>query len=1038
MNTSRPFAVRALAVILAFALWLPGPAAAQSMVEKGNVTGGNVSGHVFGAALTAPLNVKLGDMNLRLKLNAGTLQNLSVTPIVKTTPEQALIMPQSVAAHPVMEILNRLQSAGVQLPDTANTPADAARLVAAAQTLPEGPARDKLLALAQAITAPKGGSESISKVYDNGAKPEAGVNAVAAKAGIWEKLANFPVLRKSRYIQNQADKRKPLSQPADPKNFELSVEQMRWTPSSEQLPASTKEVAIGEHRIVGQDAALKALRFGMKMPGGNYNLFVSGPNGTGRASAVKAILAEVAPAMPTPNDLVAVTNFADEDQPQILELAPGKGAVFQKAVATFFKMAEATLPQVLGSEGQVGEVKASLEAKLQATVKARQKAFDAEVAKIKVGRFGMMVKMVKGEDGVQISIVPTLDGKAVKPEEIDAQIKAGKMTQDEWDSALAAMQEKAQPVLENLQAMMQKNQEDLQKVQEQINGLVNKVIAVVMQELAKPLLVAADGSPEAQVFVVNMIKRVMANIGMFLPQDKAADPNSIHPLNAANPEDLARVSVLADNSAGKGAPVVWEEHPTYENLFGSADANVRSIIVPGAGLIKGKGMGGPTLTGGSFLKANGGFLVLDAMAVLRQPGAWQTLMHAVRTGQAEITEGGLKGLATMEGGKYYVPSKVKVVLLGSPMIKMMLREHDEDFANGFNASAEFESELPINAESISGYIEFLKSSVVKSAGAIMDLARDAISAVLEQSARLVGSNQKLTAQFGALYGLLREASFFAKESGRQEIAAADIATALSARTDREEGYIKHYMEYYFKNIMHVETSGAVVGQINALSVLGHSFGVPARETVTVIPAAGRGGEEDLDVNIGWTGPTYKAGAEESNSFILETFAKDSKGRSRPFPAIMRVKHEQLSGGIDGDSSTSTRIYAMLSALSGVPIKQTFAVTGSADQKGNLQAIGGVNFKIEGFYALCKARGLTGDQGVIIPTTNVEDLQLSAEVVQAVKEGKFHIYAVNHVSEGIQILTGVPYEPKAGERRMGLTIKEKIETRLEEMRASAKN
>jgi predicted ATP-dependent protease len=409
-------------------------------------------------------------------------------------------------------------------------------------------------------------------------------------------------------------------------------------------------------------------------------------------------------------------------------------------------------------------------------------------------------------------------------------------------------------------------------------------------------------------------------------------------------------------------------------------------------------------------------LVLNAAEALQEPGAWKALMHAVRSGQAEITEGGLEGLATLKGTKYYVPGKVKVVLLGSPMIKMLLEKHDDAFAGNFNATAEFESNLPITEDTVASYVEFIKHAVLGSAGQILDLTRDAIASSLAYCARLVDSHQKLSSQFGALFGLLREATFWAKEAGRAEVTAADIAASLAARQEREEGYRKHVINNYLSDLLHVATSGSEVGQINGLAVMG-SFGVPARITVTA--SAGAPGMVSVDRDAGSTGKSFVKALGVVEGFLRHNFAQ-----KKPISAHIRISFEQNYGGIDGDSATSTEIYAILSRLSGVSIQQNFAVTGSADQFGNVQVIGGVNHKIEGFFALCQARGLTGDQGIVIPAGNVGDLQLDAEVVQAVQAGKFHIYAVSHVSQGLEILTGVAYKE----------ILRKAEARLDALRS----
>jgi predicted ATP-dependent protease len=626
------------------------------------------------------------------------------------------------------------------------------------------------------------------------------------------------------------------------------------------------------------------------------------------------------------------------------------------------------------------------------------------IAEVSIGRFGLSVKLGKTQQGtLAAQVALTLDGQP-----IDEKIAAEKGMAEAYASAAAQAEEMAQPFVQQMVALLKQVAAEEQELEKRLENIDSMVVGqFVKRSAAQPLMQLVEGNQRAEYYVAAMAEYATQHYQDFMPQTDNADKY--------------RVNLFVDNAGAKGAPVIWEDNPSYENLFGMAAPGQAAMAAPGMGMLM--GMGGPAkarnpeFVPGSFHKANGGFLIVDAMALLQQPAAWPALMQAVRTGMAEITEGGLEGKASMKGRQYQVPARVKIILLGSPMLKSMLREHDPFFAGAFPASAEFESSLPITPDNVAGYVDFFVNAVKRSAGALMDLSRDAMSALLQQSARMTSGHTHLSAQFGALYGLLHEANFWAKEAGHKEITGEDIATALTARRDREEPYIKRTMDKYLEGIFHVGTSGSEVGQINGLAVMG-SFGVPARITVTV--GAGEG-LRSVDQEAGVAGPTFIKALGVVRGFLNHTFAQKKK-----LPAALQVSFEQNYGGIDGDSATSTQIYATLSALSGVPIKQTFAVTGSADQFGNVQAIGGANEKIEGYFALAKARGLTGEHGIIIPADNVADLQLSPEVVQAVKDGKFHIYAVSHVSQGLEILTGAAYP----------TILQKAAAKLEGLRAGA--
>ncbi|MDE2143352.1 MAG: AAA family ATPase, partial [Elusimicrobia bacterium] len=616
-----------------------------------------------------------------------------------------------------------------------------------------------------------------------------------------------------------------------------------------------------------------------------------------------------------------------------------------------------------------------------------------KLAGSKFGKFGVAVQAGNDENGPVVIAVPAI-GKQPINDQIAAQlVAAGKITQAEYDSAKAAIAKKAA-------AIKQKAAEYIALTEKEHEAL----------KASKPMPGAE--SRKALGYVQSLANFAAQNYKIFMGLKEGGE--GIKPMPGSrplDPEDFFRVSVLSDNSGSKGAPVVWEQNPTYERLFGAADGNQRNMVIPGVGVVKADGPGGPTFKTGSYMKANGGYLVLRAMDALKNPGVWQALMHAVRTGQAEVAEGGYLGMASMKGDIYHLPAKVKVILVGSPTIQMLLSQHDEDFVTNFQGVAQFQPTIRITEEAVAGFMNFLKHSVAGSAGQIMDLSRDAVVRVLEHAARLADSNQYFTAQFGAVHGLLQEASYWAQKAGRSEVRAEDVDQALKEKIDREEVHFKRMAELYQNNTFRIDTQGFAVGQGNGLAVMG-SKGVQMRVTVTAGP--GEPGIVSTDRDSGSTGKSFNKALGNVHGFFMHEF-----GQKKALKAAISVSYEQNYGGIDGDSATSTEIYTIMSALSGVPINQKFAYTGSADQFGNVQAIGGVNEKIEGFFELCKSRGLTGDQGVVIPRTNVKDLALNPEVSKAIAEGKFHIYAVDHISQGLEIITGVAYQ----------TIKEKTAARL---------
>ena len=1145
---------KSLAVTLALALGLSLPAGAWAQVINGRVAPVapvSVAAAAYAGVVTINTNLALPALSLA---PAVSLSNPILAPAASAAPA-AVAVPAAIDAHPVIALINQIQKAGVSL-DSTGTRADAAKMDQAARALPEGSSsREQLSQFANIIRTAHAGAiggesevgEAQGRAFDGSAKSAAGAAVPAPATGFRALLARAASLLPSAMMKAAGvQKGAPAPQAEDPKKFELGVNQVRYAPVAEKLPESTNEIPAQAQKVVGQDDALKAIRFGLEMKPDHYNLYVAGAEGSGRAMALRQVLADVAPKLKTPNDLVAATNFDDKDVPVILEFAPGQAAAFKQGVAGFVELLKEKLPAALSS-GETGAQKQAIMGQVQAAMAKSQAEFDAKIAAIQLaGKFGVYFNAEADEEGhAKISIAVTHGGSRMTKEEIDQKIASGAFTKAEQEQAMAQLQAKSSEIVAEFKALNAAKGEIYQSVGETIEKLNQEAVAATVNKYASALSELATNGPaspaeeavaqraqernaeinvDLQAFAKEKFGKfgvaIQAGMGENGPvvlatpalgkyplndaiaakviaagkitqaeydqakteiaqkaaaiQQKAAELNAlteaegkavaaskpaptaaslkveayvqslinyaaenyeifvadlegghegIKPMPGTrpiDPKDFFRVSVLTDNAAAKGAPVVWEANPTYERLFGEADGNLRKMVIPGVGMVKTDGPGGPTFKTGSYVKANGGFLVLNALDVLKNPGVWPALMSAVRTGEAEIADGGFMGMATREGTIYHLPSKVKIVLIGSPMIHMMLSEHDEDFAANFASVAQFQPNIKITEEAVDGFLNFLHHSVAGSAGQILALTRDAMARVLEYAARLADSNKYFTAQFGALHGLLQEATYAAQQAGRTEVRGEDVDAALQAKTDREDVHYKRMSELYQNNIFRIETQGAVVGQGNGLAVMG-TKGVQMRITVEV--GHGQPGIVSTDKNSGNTGKSFNKALGNVHGFFLREF-----GQKRALSAEISISYEQNYGGIDGDSATSTEIYTILSALSGVPIQQKFAYTGSADQRGNVQAIGGVNEKIEGFFALCSHRGLTGDQGVVIPRTNVGDLQLSPEVAQAIKDGKFHIYAVDTVAQGIEIITGVAYQ----------TIKEKAAARLDEIATAGRD
>ncbi|MDE2509512.1 MAG: AAA family ATPase, partial [Elusimicrobia bacterium] len=1003
-------AKKTLAVTLALALGLSLPGGAWAQAVSGRISpvaavgaqaAASYAGSLSVTANLAPLSISAVPSAAPLYAAPSAAAMEASAPAALAAPLAApapLAVPAAVDAHPVIALINQLQKAGVSLPDTMNSHADAAQIEEAARVLPEGSAtRAQLTQLASAIRASNAGSPSdrTGKVFD-GSKSAAEASSAVPATGLKGLLARAAKLLPSS-VRNAVGVAKdaPAPQPADPKTYELSLNEVRYSPVADKLPEGTKAMPLAEQKLVGQDDALKAIRFAVEMKPDHYNLYVAGGEGGGRAMAIRRILDDVASGQKTPNDMVAATNFADKDNPVILSFAPGQGQAFADGVEGFVEALKESIPQELTS-GETAQKKAQIMAQVQAAQAKNQAAFDAKVASIKLaGKFGVYFKAAPNEGGkVQLAMAVTFGGKPMTADDVAKHVAANDFTEAEFKQAQSELQEKKGGILEAFQANMTAQMEMVQKVsaaiakldQQAVVGLINQFAgqlaeiaaegpttpadeafqkkaqerdAEINDELQKlagskfgkfgvavqagndengPVVIAVPAigkqpindqiaaqlvaagkitqaeydaakaaiakkaaairekaaeyialtdkehealkaskpmpgaeSRKALGYVQSLANFAAQNYKIFMGLKEGGE--GIKPMPGSrplDPEDFFRVSVLSDNSGSKGAPVVWEQNPTYERLFGAADGNQRNMVIPGVGVVKADGPGGPTFKTGSYMKANGGYLVLRAMDALKNPGVWQALMHAVRTGQAEVAEGGFLGMASMKGDIYHLPAKVKVILVGSPTIQMLLSQHDEDFVTNFQGVAQFQPTIRITEEAVAGFMNFLKHSVAGSAGQIMDLSRDAVVRVLEHAARLADSNQYFTAQFGAVHGLLQEASYWAQKAGRSEVRAEDVDQALKEKIDREEVHFKRMAELYQNNTFRIDTQGFAVGQGNGLAVMG-SKGVQMRVTVTAGP--GEPGIVSTDRDSGSTGKSFNKALGNVHGFFMHEFGQ---------------------------------------------------------------------------------------------------------------------------------------------------------------------
>jgi lon-related putative ATP-dependent protease len=1022
----------------------------------------------------------------------------------------------AVDAHPVIGVLNQLQAQKIALPEALSTHADVVQAREAAAALPDGAARQGILAMAEAAHASLAGGAAdggkLDAAYDNVPTPKTGVLARLSSSP-WVPASVARLLSPSR---NAAA--------IDPATRQIPIERLRWAADLGMIPQEgTARVEVNDKQIVGQDTALKAIYFGLKMPSENYNLFVGGADGSGRATAVRHVAEQLAATMPVPLDKVAVTNVVDAKKPVILSLPTGSAVRFEKAMKQFVAAYGLMLPQALKSP-KIREMQKLIKQQYEDVVKQRQEAFDAEVDKVALpgGKFALKIVVVPTENGVRV--LPALrykdaSGAFVTPEseeQVEKAIADGLFTKAEMEKAAKDGEAAAKPFYDQFRAMVEENQNDQQTMEKSLDEITGKVAGSIVEQLKMGLIAslqknthdddahkafaqragqrikdlsieaskaklgqygvalaqteggfmlvltrqeegkavammgeeiqaklasgelteaavdrvlaplmqklqeigalnakehkalhADDAPPTAEEkaaieYIDKLAAHAVEHHDSFLPPDPSAGQAALMERMRNDGADLYRVSVLVDNAKQAGAPVIFDDEPSLQTSFGKIETHTKGIMMGGGKTMQFESPAGPELEAGLFQKADGGFYVVDVMKALQAPGYWQTLMKAVSSGKADII-----GVNQQQGEivRYGVPSRVKIVLIGSPMIKMLLAEHDQSFAKAFRASADFEPTLSIGQRAIEGYLQFMKNVIAKSKGELPEFARDGVAAVLGEAARMADSNEKLTAQFGRVYSLMQRAAFWAREAGAKIVSREHVSAAIQAQKDFTQGGERRLLEAYKNGSMAISTTGRAVGQINGLAVMG-SMGVPMQ--ITVESGRGESGIKLWDKDAGFTGQLFNKALGVVDGFFLRML-----GQYEPVKVKIAMSYEQQYGGIDGDSATSTEAYVILSALSGIPLRQDLAVTGSMNQKGRVQAIGGANEKTEGFFkvsgALATDAQKMGFNGVLMPATNEKNLQLDPAVVQAVREGKFQVYSIRTVKEGWEILTGVPFE-----------------------------
>lgn len=761
---------------------------------------------------------------------------------------------------------------------------------------------------------------------------------------------------------------------------ELSPEKLRRICNPKTLSCKTTEELKPLKEIIGQERAVKALRFGLEIKELGFNIYVAGHQGTGRETAVKDFLEEFAKSKPVPPDFCYVNNFKNPYEPIAIELPPGKGKIFKKDMENFIIEARRVLPEIFQSKDYT--------TRRDATVKKveEEKKRLYEQLNRKAKKEGFIIQSTQ----IGVAIIPVIDGKP--------------LSEQEFMSLKPEIREKIQKKREKLGGDLRNATREIRslesKVNEEIKKLNHKVAHYAIDHLVDDIQGKYKKFPEVLTYLNEVQDEILENIAQFLKEPE--DSSDKLPVSLASrevPFKKYKVNVIVDNSSLKGAPVIIEHNPTYQKLFGRVEKEAQfGVLYTDFTMIR----------PGSLHKANGGFLVLTIEELLQKIFSWEALKTALMNQEIIIEEAGERlGLITTKGlSPEPVAFNIKVALIGSPLFYHILYMADAEFKELFKVKAEFDTVMERTKKNIKKCTSFICTLCQKENLKHLDVM--AIAKIIEYGSRLAGDQKKLSTRFADIADIIREASFYAVQENAKYITNIHIKKALEEKVYRSNLIQEKIQEMVRRGVILIATEAETIGQVNGLSVINlgdFAFGRPSRVTVSI--GMGKGGIIDIEREAKLGGPIHTKGVMILSGYIAEKFAQD-----KPLSLSARLVFEQSYGGIEGDSASSTELYAILSALSELPIKQGIAVTGSVNQKGEVQAIGGVNEKIEGFFEVCKINGLRGQQGVIIPDSNVQNLMLKEEVVEAVRAGNFHIYPVKTIDQGIEILTGV----KGGRRK----------------------
>lgn len=755
-----------------------------------------------------------------------------------------------------------------------------------------------------------------------------------------------------------------LYQPCDPGQFPF-----RTTAELEDLTD-----------IIGQIRAMDAVCFGAGIRREGYNLFVLGPSGIGKRSMVQQVLEKKASIEKDPDDWCYFNNFVQQHKPQAIRLPTGRGEQLRMRMEQMVDYLRSAIPAMFESDAYRAAIN---------TIKEEyNKQQEQQIKDLGTDAEKQNIILIRTQDG--FAFAPTLNNEVMPPEEYE------KLSEDEKkrvETAISELQKRLEDMMAHLPQRRKERSEKIKKVNRET------ALQAIEHEIGEVHAAYAD-LPEVLQYLDIVQHDMIENADDFLKQDESA---SISGVTIVTHQSFHRyqVNVLVTNGKKHGAPIVSEDNPSYNNLVGRVEyVSQLGALITDFTLIK----------AGALHRANGGYLLLDIRKVLMQPFSWEGLKRTLKSGEIRIESLGqiYSLVSTVSLEPEPIPLDAKIVLFGDRMFYYLLQEYDPEFGELFKVAADFEERIERNEDSNKLYASLISTLVRKDA--LLPFDRGAVARVIEHSARLVGDAERLTAHMRSVADLLGEADYWAREIKHEVVDAGDVQRAIDEQIRRQDRLKERMHEAILRNTLMIDTAGAVTGQVNGLSVieLGEfAFAIPTRITAT--SRLGDGELLNIEREVKLSGAIHSKGMLILSSFLAARYA-----RNQPLALSASLVFEQSYAYVEGDSASMAELCALLSNLANVPIKQSLAITGSVNQLGQSQVIGAVNEKIEGFFDICAARGLSGEQGILIPAGNIKHLMLRRDVVAAAEAGKFHIYAVENVDQAIAILTGLP----AGEMDAG--------------------